>query len=73
MKTEKTEQNLDVRLRERALRNGGLTRQELQAYFKSLPDEAKKSEEIPVYEEPSEETTVPDDTRSDEPTFFPAG
>jgi len=69
MKPETTEQKFDERTRERALRDGTLTKQELQAFLKSLPDESSKTCEIPVFEEPAAEVTASDDTQSDEPTF----
>ncbi len=68
MKTQNLDQKLDVRLREKAVRDGALTKQELQDYLKSLPDEAGKSEEVSVFEEPSDETTTPDET-IEEPSF----
>ncbi|OGQ05479.1 MAG: hypothetical protein A2W61_00360 [Deltaproteobacteria bacterium RIFCSPLOWO2_01_44_7] len=51
MKTQPGEPKFDYRTRERALREGKLSKEELKSYLKSLPDEANKGEEIPVYDE----------------------
>ncbi len=50
----------DLRTRNGSLRNGSLTKEELQKFLKSLPDESKNAEEVPVFEEA---------TNGSEPTF----
>lgn len=41
----------DIRTRERALRVGDCTKQDLEGYLKKLPDESKNAVEVAVYEE----------------------
>lgn len=51
MMKQTTDLKLDVRTRERALREGSLTKEELSKYLKSLPDESANTEDISVSEE----------------------
>jgi len=60
---------LDVRTRERLLRNGTLTKEELQKHLKSLPDESNNAEEVAVFEEKTEPEGKPSNKRGEEPTF----
>ena len=46
------EKVLDVRLREKLLREGKLTKSELENYLTSLPDDTDNSE--PLYKEPEQ-------------------
>ena len=54
----------DQRTRDRALRDGSLTKEDLQKHLKTLPDESGQTEEVPVFEEPQ---------KGDEPTFSAVG
>lgn len=60
----------DLRTQEQFLREGKLTQKELENNLKSLPDESKKTDEIPVYEEPSGEESGQENGKTpNTPTF----
>lgn len=59
---------LDVRTLERALRDGTLTKKDLEKHLKSLPDEQSKMEEISPMEAAQKISKEPQEL-TEEPTF----